>query len=545
MIWRSSSGRITTSERADYGPDMAKPTLSELGLVGVAAAAAVTLTVIEGWRWIEATFLTIVFSAVLLIGRMSWRGHRDAVRERRTAADLQAASPEDAAREAVVAERRRLSADIEACVRDSLMIIDERARGIPDSGDPAAGLRAIQSEARRATSELRRQLGLLRSEEAIETGGVTVAHEITGLRVSDLAIAGAVVAVAGIDLIAGFIFDDFTLSWVMVTLTVCAAATVVLRRIAPQRGALLCAAVLMAGAILEEPAVDGFWFPLAVGIHAWTLATLRTVRAWLTLAMLSAAAISSRLLNEPANAPISAALLAVAVAGGATVGHSRRARAAAQASAAAWEQVLQVAAQEAVAAERRAVARELHDLVSSAISVIAVQAGAAELTWANDPAAARRSVDVVRTTAEQTLAELDRLLPGTAPVAHDLGDLEALLDRVRAAGLSVGFNVDGCPPDEYAPTVYRIVQEGLTNVLRHAPGSRVTVRIVADPKETVVEVADDGPGPLTGKQAGYGLIGLAERVKHAGGTFEVRSAEQGTGLLMTVVLPNSQSFVKP
>jgi signal transduction histidine kinase len=525
---------------------MAKPTLADVALVGLAAAASATLTAIEGGRWIEVTFLTIVFTSVLLIGRMSWRSHRDSARERRAAAELHAMSAEDVARHAVIAERQRLSADIEACVRDSLMIIDDRAGGIPDSSDPVAGLRAIQSEAQRATSELRRQLGLLRGEEAIETGRTTtVAHEITGLRASDLAIAGTVVVVAGIDLIAGFIFDDFGLSWVMVTLTVCAATTVVLRRIAPLRGALLCAAVLMAGAILGKPAVDGFWFPLAVGIHAWTLAILRTVRAWLTLAILSAAAISSRLLNEPANAPISAALLAVAVAGGATVGHSRRARTAAQASAAAREQVLQAAAQEAVAAERLVVARELHDLVSSAVSVIAVQAGAAELTWTSDPTAARRSVDVVRTTAEQTLAELDRLLPGTGQVRHDLADLDALLDRMRAAGLSISFTLDGRPPDELISTAYRIVQEALSNVLRHAAGSQVTVRIVAHPEETVVEVADDGPGPLTGKQTGYGLVGLAERVKHVGGTLEIRTGEPDTGFLMTAVLPAAQSFVKP
>jgi signal transduction histidine kinase len=425
------------------------------------------------------------------------------------------------------------------------MIIDERARGIPDSGDPVAGLRAIQSEAQRATSELRRQLGLLRSEDAeTKDGSATVAHEITGLHVSDLAIAGAVVAVAVIDLIAGFTLDDFRWSWVMVTLTVCAAATVVLRGIAPVRGAVLCAAVLMAGAILGEPAVDGFWFPLAVGIHAWTLATLRTLKAWLTLAVLAATAISSRLLYEPANAPISAALLAVAVAGGATVGHSRRARAAAQASAVTRKQVLQAARQEAVSAERRAVARELHDLVSSAISVIAVQAGAAELSWASDPAAAHRSLDVVRTTAEQTLSELDRLLPGTGQVRHDLADLEALIDRMRAAGLSVSFTLDGAPPEEQASTIYRIVQEALTNVLRHAVGSRVAVEILAEPRETLVEVADNGPGRITGKQSGYGLVGLAERLKHAGGTLQTRSGVDSTGFVVTAVLPVPRTSIK-
>jgi signal transduction histidine kinase len=317
----------------------------------------------------------------------------------------------------------------------------------------------------------------------------------------------------------------------------------VLRRAAPVAGALACVGLIALGTLIDAPVVDGFSFPLTVGILAWSLASLRTLRGWLAVATLVGVALISRMLNEPDNAPINAVLLTVAIVGGATVGHSRAARAAAQVSASDRRQELQAAADEAVRAERQQIARDLHDLVSHAVSVIAVQAGAAELSWPVDPVAARRAVGVIRSTAKQTLAELDQALPGQGSVRHDLPELEALCDRMRAAGLSVSLELNGAPPPGTASTIYRVVQESLTNALRHAPGSRVLVRISTGAGQVRVEVADDGPGQSNGSRRGYGLEGLAERLRLAGGTFETHPGPNG--FAVTAVLPSVPTPVRP
>ena len=523
---------------------MRRPAPSDLGLIGGATAVATVLTMIDGFVWIDWAFTTILLTAVALVVRMSWRVYRDAVRERRTAARLHALPATEAARHAVQAERRRLSRDIEACVRESLTTIVHLAQEAAAADDPTAGLRRAQAESQRANTELRRQLGLLHAEDPEEDlpRAVGRATPIRRFSTADYLVAGAVVAVAVVDLAAGFAFEGSSWSWA-IPLTLGFAATVLLRRVAPVPAALMCAGLITLGTLLGSPVVDGFSFPLTVGILAWSLASRRTVQAWLALATLVGVALISRLLNEPANAPINAVLLTVAIVGGATVGHSRAARAAAQVSASVRRQEFQAAAAEAVRAERQQVARDLHDLVSHAVSVIAVQAGAAELSWPVNPAATRLAIDVVRSTAQQTLIELDDAIPGQGSVRHDLSELEALCDRMRSAGLSVILELQGTPPTGAVSTVYRVVQESLTNALRHAPGSRVLVRISTSPDQVRVEVADDGPGQSDRTRRGYGLEGLAERLRLAGGTLETRSGPNG--FTVTAVLPSAPAPVGP
>ena len=359
---------------------------------------------------------------------------------------------------------------------------------------------------------------------------------------ADYLVAAAVVAVAAVDLALGVRFADGTWSWAVLALTLGSAATVVLRRVAPLMGALVCAALISLGAIIGAPVADGFSFPLAVGILAWSVAGLCSPRGWATVAVLVGVALVSRLLNEPDNAPVNAVLLAVAVIGGAAVGRSRAMRTAARQAASARSRVLEAAAADAVQAERRQIARELHDLVSHAVSVIAVQAGAAELSWPKDPATVRRATDVVRSTADRALHELDSTRPGAPPLPHDPAELDALCGRMRAAGLAVTLDRDGALPAEAAATVYRVVQEALTNALRHAPGSRVDVRVRADHDQVTVAVADDGPGQIDGSRRGYGLVGLAERLRLAGGTLETHSSVDG--FTVTAVLPPVASPVR-
>jgi signal transduction histidine kinase len=165
----------------------------------------------------------------------------------------------------------------------------------------------------------------------------------------------------------------------------------------------------------------------------------------------------------------------------------------------------------AAARERARIARELHDVVAHHVSLMAVQAEAAGSLLPGQPQAAARSVEIIGTTARQALTELRRLLgvlrgPGEQPQAApspSLRDIAAVLAQVRDAGLSVRLTVAGSPAD-LAPgvdlTAYRIVQEALTNALRHSAAARAAVSIRYEPGYVTVSVTDDGP-PAPGPPA--------------------------------------------
>jgi signal transduction histidine kinase len=198
-------------------------------------------------------------------------------------------------------------------------------------------------------------------------------------------------------------------------------------------------------------------------------------------------------------------------------------------------------AAQAASRERTRIARELHDVVAHHVSLIAVQAEAATSLLPGRPAEARRSVEIIGDTARQALTELRRLLgvlrgPSErlerAP-SPSLGELGDVLDQVRGAGLPVDFRVVGTP-SPLSPgvdlTAYRIIQEALTNSIRHSRAARAAVTVSYEPGYVTVSITDSGrrgdgrtaatPGSLlTG--AGLGLAGIAERVASCGGNLTV------------------------
>ena len=195
----------------------------------------------------------------------------------------------------------------------------------------------------------------------------------------------------------------------------------------------------------------------------------------------------------------------------------------------------------ATAAERARVARELHDVLAHNLSVMVIQASAARRIAGRDPAAATEAAGLIGRTGREALGEL-RFLFG--PVRHQDGDelgaapglasLDQLISRAHRAGLPVEARIEGTPI-ELSPgadlAAYRVIQEALTNTLRHAGGSRATVLVRYGPQEVVVEVLDDGAGHTTnGKPTeggGHGLMGMRERVALYGG--EVRTARRTNG----------------
>jgi signal transduction histidine kinase len=203
-------------------------------------------------------------------------------------------------------------------------------------------------------------------------------------------------------------------------------------------------------------------------------------------------------------------------------------------------------ARAAVAEERTRIARELHDEVAHAMSVIAVQADAAEGALAHDPALVQRPLVAIRETAREALADMRRVLGALrgdeqAELAPEpgLARAGALLEQARAGGLEVDLRVEGEPaplPPALDLTAYRVLQEGLTNVRRHAAARRVEVVLRYDRDAVGVEVVDDGGGPGSGSGGGRGLAGIRERVALLGGEFVAGPRARGFALKVTLPL---------
>ena len=216
------------------------------------------------------------------------------------------------------------------------------------------------------------------------------------------------------------------------------------------------------------------------------------------------------------------------------------------------EQARQELARRAVAEERLRIARELHDVLAHSMSVIAVQSGVGAHVAATQPEEARKALAAIEVTSRTTLNELRRLLgvlredepqAGLAPVPG-LAGLDALLAEMGRAGLAVKLRIEGAPAEVPAGidlSAYRIVQEALTNVLKHAGAARAQVVIGYGDREITIEVTDDGhnaaPKAVVDRlDAGHGLIGVRERVALFGGDFEV-GQQPGGGFRVAARLP--------
>lgn len=204
-------------------------------------------------------------------------------------------------------------------------------------------------------------------------------------------------------------------------------------------------------------------------------------------------------------------------------------------------------ARTAVAEERTRIARELHDEVAHAMSVIAVQADAAEGALDHDPSLVRRPLVAIRDTAREALTDMRRVLGALrgaeaaelAP-APGLARVSALLDQARADGRRVELRIEGEPrplPAAVDVAAYRTLQEGLTNARKHAAAHRVDVLVRYCPGAVEVEVRDDGDGSGAGGGTGRGLVGVRERVALLGGEFVAGPVTHG--FVLHVRLPST------
>ena len=195
-------------------------------------------------------------------------------------------------------------------------------------------------------------------------------------------------------------------------------------------------------------------------------------------------------------------------------------------------------ARAAVAEERTRIARELHDVVAHAVSVMVLQARGGRALLDTEPSESREAFDTIERTGRQALGEMRRLLGqlraedeelALAP-QPSLSRLSSLADEVTRAGLPVEIRIEGEPaelPAGVDVSAFRIVQEALTNALKHAGPARAVVAVRYGDGEVDIEVADDGRGGANGDGTGHGLTGIRERVALYGGDFAAGAQRQG------------------
>jgi signal transduction histidine kinase len=255
--------------------------------------------------------------------------------------------------------------------------------------------------------------------------------------------------------------------------------------------------------------------------------------------------------NDPSDAPGDFVFIPLMFGIGWLAGYAMRERAeratAAEQRATVAEREREAAARIAVAEERTRIARELHDIVAHAVSVMVLQVGAVRHKLPESAAANREALEGVEEAGRTALAEMRRLL-GAMRSSDDevelapqpgLADLAGLVQQVERAGLSVGLVIEGDPvPVRRVLDVsaYRIVQEALTNVLKHGHASEANVVVRYSPDEIQLEIRDDGVGATSDNGHGHGLVGIGERVKIFGGQMTAGTGAGG-GFVLSTRLP--------
>jgi signal transduction histidine kinase len=295
---------------------------------------------------------------------------------------------------------------------------------------------------------------------------------------------------------------------------------------------------VVASATAVEVAVYGSTFPLAAAVAVYTVAAQLDRRTSLIASAVSGAAISLLALARDGYQSLVQTLLLFAIAWvvGDNLGTRRAYLNELELRAERLEREQQAEAARAVAEEQARIARELHDVIAHNVSVMVVQAAAGRDAFDDRPQRAREALETIEATGRSALKELRRLLsavrdgdPQYEPLPG-VSRLPSLIDQVRASGLEVALEVVGTStplPAAVDLSAYRVVQEALTNTLKHALASRVDVRLHYGTNELEVDVRDDGRATGNGAGTGSGLIGMRERLAAAGGTLSAGPAAGG------------------
>ena len=362
---------------------------------------------------------------------------------------------------------------------------------------------------------------------------------------SDVALAGALLAASVAELLAGK--EEWSgPAAVEVVVAILCSVPLAWRRSHPIAVLAPVALAALASALLVAPTQGPFETFLAlvfalysVGVHAPTRASIRALSVLLVAE--AAAAGAALALSDKTNygdwAPVLVWSVLAWLLGRVIRSRNQRAFDLEQLTAQLAAE-RDARAREAVTVERARIARELHDVIAHNISVISVQAAAAGRVLEGEQPVVRNALGAIETTARETVDEMRRML-GVLRASDDeltlapqpgLHNLPALAEQVRAAGLPVDVRVEGTPealPAGLELSAYRIVQEALTNTLKHAGPARATVTVRYGGTAIELEIIDDGAGNSARRGTGNGLIGMRERVALFGGELEAGKQSNG------------------
>ncbi|WP_420111587.1 sensor histidine kinase [Pseudactinotalea sp.] len=323
------------------------------------------------------------------------------------------------------------------------------------------------------------------------------------------------------------------------------------RRRWPRTVMVACTATIFGYYMLGFPSV-GLELPLAAPVYT-VAATGRWKLATVWAFGVSAFAYVSRVLlgQDPLllmglQVPTTLAVFCGAIALGDAVRTRRELRAEQERTLAAVRREAEQSTAQRLAAERVHLARDLHDVLGHTVSVVSLHASVAEealLAGEPEPAlAATRAIHEASGAAMRDLRGTVQVLRGDTPESLDpvggVESIEGLVDRARKAGIDVTYTLEvelSAVPATAGMTAYRVVQEALTNVLRHADAHHAWVRVTSEPGALLVRVDDDGSGPRGG--SGTGLRGMAERVELVGGSVRSGARDQAPGFRVWARIP--------
>jgi len=504
---------------------------------GAVVALTFPIASTEAWNPSTMAFALVLTGSVFAYGRVVHVRADGAHRAQASVARLQETDAAAVAARIVADERARLGGRSLGMLRAAVEGMRSDAAAARTDLD-LARIESVSGRGRQAVTELRWLLGILRSEPNIERSGRPSDRRI---RTIDIVVA-AVLLVGGVLEVAFHVWEaPSPLAW---ALALVLPACVLLRRRFLMTACIV--ATVGVGCGLLAGVLPTLSSLLCIVLLSWSVGSAGLPVLWPIFVALAVATAAWFDLHEPGNGVFSLAVIALPAFAGFEWSAQDRAAGAAAAEADRLRADLEAHVEAARREERLRIARELHDVASHAVGVMVLQASAASALRERDPAAAREALKTVDETAAQTLKELEVMFdlldsgaigaPGLAGAVHE--PLQNLVDRMRKTALEISLAQTPVPAN-LDDVVYRIVQESLTNIVRHSNARNVRIQVGRHGDEVRVSVKDDGTrrdDPLARSPVtpSFGLTGLGERVEGVGGTF--RAGWTDDGFLVEAVL---------
>ncbi|SNT00305.1 Signal transduction histidine kinase [Micrococcales bacterium KH10] len=501
-------------------------------LVGAGASAAR-----DGITVGKFAIVGVLYAMLWLFGVVVRHRAIGAYRAVAQATELARQDPEVVSARLAVAERAQLADKAIFAIRAAILRMQDAARDALNGLD-AESVRAVHSRGVTAVAELGELLGLLREPPpADDPPRPSLATPATKNR--DLYPALGITVVLGV---VWFAAPGLELGVGVLVLYVGTIAAVALRRVAPVT-ACLVAAVASVVAAIDPPAVPEQLLPAAAGyaLIAWTVASHTIYRVWTAWALLIAAAVSVAVSYGLRGIAFILLIFAASTWAGYAWHERDRILRAAELRSKSLQAQIKDATLTATRAERLGLARELHDVTSHSVGAMLMQAGAARALRDSAPAEARAALTTVIDTADAALQGIDVLVAALdggdyGPMWYsyaDTCDLREALDRLiqdmSVIGMDITTELHELPQSPaLTAATFRVVQEGLANAARHAPGAKVRVSVARNAHTYIVRISDDGADTSVMSGFGFGLAGLRERVQSCAGEFSAgREGDRG------------------